>query len=76
MESSNIRIYLHTESVDFAGEVFSAIVKLVYPEITDNELSDARKQLNQDSSSSLNNIVFYYIQSYNELVMDNVMYTE
>ena len=76
LSGSNIRIYLHTESVDFAGEVFSTIVKLVYPEITDNELSDARNQLNQDSSSSLNDIVFYYIQSYNELFMDNVMYAE
>ena len=44
--------------------------------ITDNELSDARNQLNQESSSSLNDIKYYYIQSYNELFMDNVMYTE
>lgn len=76
LSGSNIRIYLHTESVDFAGKVFSTIVKLVYPEITDNELSNARNQLNQESSSSLNDIVFYYIQSYNELFMNNVMYAE
>ncbi len=73
---SNIRIYLNTESVDFATEVFDTIVKLVYPEITDTELAEAHDKLKQDSSSSLNDIVFYYIQSYNELFMNNVMYTE
>ena len=59
-----------------ATEVFDTIVKLVYPEITDTELAEAHDKLKQDSSSSLNDIVFYYIQSYNELFMNNVMYTE
>jgi len=72
----NIRIYLHTESFDFAEEVFDIIVRLVYSEITDNELSEAHDNLKQNSSSSLNDIVFYYIQSYNELFMNNVMYAE
>ena len=72
----NIRIYLHTTCVDFAEEVFDIIVKLVYPEITDTELVESHSKLRQDSSSSLNEIVFYYIQSYNELFMNNVMYTE
>jgi len=76
LSGSNIRIYLHTESIDFAAEVFDIIARLVYPEITDNELSDAHNKLKQDSSSSLNDITFYYIQSYNELFMNNVMYAE
>lgn len=76
LSGPNIRIYLHTESIDFAAEVFDIIVKLVYPEITDKELSEAHDKLKQDSSSSLNDIVFYYIQSYNELYMNNVMYNE
>lgn len=72
----NIRIYLNTTSVEFAEEVFDTIVKLVYPEITDTELAEAHSKLRQDSSSSLNDIVFYYIQSYNELFMNNVIYAE
>jgi len=67
---------LNTDSVDFAGEIFDTIAKLVYPEIIDSELAEAHDSLKQDSSSSLNDIVFYYIQSYNELFMDNVMYAE
>lgn len=76
LSGPNIRIYLHTESIDFAEEVFDVITRLVYPEITDNELFKDHDKLKQDSNSSLNDIVFYYIQSYNELFMNNVMYAE
>lgn len=72
----NIRIYLDTGSVKFATEVFDTIVRLVYPEITDEELAGAHDNLRQDGSSSLNDIKYYYIQSYKELFMDNVMYAE
>lgn len=72
----NIRIYLDTGSVKFATEVFDTIVRLVYPEITNEELAGAHDNLRQDGSSSLNDIKYYYIQSYNELFMDNVMYAE
>lgn len=73
----NIRIYLSTDSVDFAEEVFDAIARIVYPTLTTEELSAAHEDLRRGSSSNLfKDITFYYIQSYNELFMDNVMYAE
>lgn len=72
----NIRIYLDTDSIEFAEEVFDTIVRVVYPKITDKELSDAHNKLRQDRSDSINDIVFYYIQSRNELFMKNISFTE
>ena len=73
---SNIRIYLTTDSIDLAEEVFTSIVKIVYPTITEEQLNEGIEDLHSDSSSSLDDIVFYYLQSRNELFMNNVMYAE
>lgn len=73
----NIRVYLNTESIDLAQEAFDSIVRIVYPDVTDDELLEAHQALNSDISSNiLRNIMYYYIQSYNELFMDNVIYAE
>ena len=72
----NIRVYLTTESVETAEEVFAAIVKIVYPNITDEQLQSGRDDLHRDTSCSLEDIVFYYHSHNGEMFMNNVMYAE
>lgn len=72
----NIRVYLTTDSVDLADEVFSAIVKIVYPDITDEVLQTGKDDLRRDTSSVLDDIVFYYHSHSGEMFMNNVMYAE
>ncbi len=74
---NNIRIYLSTESIDIAEEVFDVIARIVYPTLTDAELAEAHEDLRSGNSGNyFKDISFYYIQSYNELFMDNVMFDE
>ena len=76
-KGNNIRIYLSTESIDFAEEVFDVIARIVYPTLTDAELAEAHEDLRSGNSGNyFKDISFYYIQSYNELFMDNVMFAE
>ena len=74
---NNIRIYLSTESIDVAEEVFDVIARIVYPTLTDAELAEAHEDLRSGNSGNyFKDISFYYIKSYNELFMDNVMFAE
>lgn len=72
----NIRIYLMTDSVELAEEVFEPIVRNVYPEIDDEKMTKAKEDLHKDTPSSVDDIVFYYLPSRGEMFMNNVMYAD
>ena len=76
----NIRIYLITDNRDVAVDVFNSIALNVYPDITEAELTEASDEIYEkdynDGRGLLRDINYYYIDSYGELFMDNVMYAE
>jgi len=56
--------------------MFASIVKIVYPNITDEQLQSGKDDLHRDTSCSLKDIVFYYHSHNGEMFMNNVMYAE
>ena len=76
----NIRIYFNTSNRDIAEDVFHSIALNVYPNLTETELLEANAKIHQkdsmDGRGFLRDINYYYIDSYGELFMDNVMYAK
>lgn len=79
-EGFNIRIYFNTDDRDVAEDVFDSIALNVYPDLTEAELTEASDEIHErdymDGRGLLRDINYYYIDSYSELFMDNVMYAE
>lgn len=73
--NDSLRVYVSTESEDFAVEVFTNIAKMMYPDVTSNDLDEAVKELRErDNGAYLDDLSFYYIHSYKELFMDNIKF--
>lgn len=73
--NDSLRVYVSTESEDFAVEVFTNVAKMMYPDVTSNDLDEAVKELRErDNGAYLDDLSFYYIHSYKELFMDNIKF--
>ena len=71
--NDTLRIYVSTDSEDFAVEVFTTVAKLMYPDVSDDDLSNAIQELrNRDNAAYLDRLSFYYSHSHNELFMDKI----
>lgn len=72
--NDTIRVYVLTDSEDFAVEVFTNVAKMMYPDVTDSDLDNAIAELRErDNGAYLDDLSFYYIHSYKELFMDNII---
>lgn len=72
--NDTLRAYVLTDSEDFAVEVFTNVAKLMYPNVSKNELNDAVTELRErDNGSYLDDLSFYYVHSYKELFMDKIV---
>ncbi len=72
--NDTLRIYVLTDSEDFAVEVFTNVAKIMYPDVSESKLSNAITELREkDNGAYLDDLSFYYIHSYKELFMDKIM---
>ncbi|MCM1228342.1 MAG: hypothetical protein NC320_13145 [Clostridium sp.] len=71
MANDEIRLYLSTDSIDFAEYFFKIALEIFDSSLTEDEILDNSEILKEkDTGSFINHITYYYNPAYKELYID------
>lgn len=72
--NDTLRIYVSTDSEEFAVEIFKNVVKMMYPDVSESNLDNAVAELKEkDNGAYLEDLSFRYSNSDKELFLDKIV---